>query len=95
MLRVAAGLLALCLLQSCGGGGGGGGGGNNNAPFTITLDRTSISFDAFEGEFPPTQTINATARGDYTGDTLFVGATVEGTAIDPAIEITIVSDTMR
>lgn len=93
LLRIAVGALALCLLQSCGGGGGGDGGGNNNARFTITLDRTTIAFDAFEGEFPPGQLINATARGEYTGEQLFVGATVEGQGIDPTIQINILSDT--
>jgi hypothetical protein len=89
---MAASLLALALLQSCGGGGGGGGS-NNSSSFSITLDRTSISFDAFEGEFAPTQTILATARGEYDGDTLFVGATVEEQGIDPTIEILILGDT--
>jgi hypothetical protein len=90
---MAASLLALALLQSCGGGGGGSGSSNNNSSFSITLDRTSIAFEAFEGGFAPTQNILATARGEYDGDTLFVGATVEGQGIDPTIEIIIISDT--
>jgi hypothetical protein len=92
LLRIAASLLVLVLLQSCGGGGGGGSS-NSNSSFSITLDRTSIAFEAFEGGFAPTQNILATARGEYDGDTLFVGATVEGPGIDPTIEILILSDT--
>jgi hypothetical protein len=96
LLRMAASLLALCLLQSCGGGGGGGGassGGGNDAGFTITLDRTAISFEAFEGGSAATQIILATAHGEYTHDELFVGATVEGQGIDPTIQVIILSET--
>src|SRR5262245_28527357 len=94
LLGIVASLIALVLLQACGGGGGSGGGNpGNGAGFTITLDRTSIAFTAFEGAFAPTQHISATARGEYTEDELFVGATVEGQGIDPNIQIVILSDT--
>lgn len=90
LLRLAAGLLVLCLLQSCGGGGGGGDDGGSQSRFTISLNRTSIAFELFEGEGgpTPTQTILATTTGEPEGD-LFVGATVEGQGIDPTIQILI------
>jgi hypothetical protein len=92
LLRTAAGLLALVLLQACGGGGGGGGSSNNNSSFSISLDRTSIAFEAFEGAFAQTQDILATVHGEYDGQ-LFVGATVEGEGIEPDITLAILSDT--
>ncbi len=85
LLRLAAGLLVLCLLQSCGGGGGDDDDGGQ-ARFTISLNRSSIAFEMFEGGPTPTQTILASTSGDYDG-TLFVGATVEGQGIDPTIQI--------
>lgn len=95
-LRVASATILLCLLQACGGGGGGGGDGGGGggdggggAGFTISLDRTSIAYDFFEGTQPPTQTVTAIARGEYTGN-LYVAATLEGgQGIDPAIPIAI------
>ncbi|WP_153067212.1 hypothetical protein [Steroidobacter cummioxidans] len=91
LLRVVSALVLLGLLQACGGGGGGGGGdggGGGGAGFSIGLDRTSVTFEFFEGAEPPTRVINATASGEYTGN-LYVGATVEGPGIDPTIPIVV------
>lgn len=87
LLRLAAGLLVLCLLQSCGGGGGGDDGGGQSR-FTISLNRSSIAFELFEGGPASTQTILATTSGEPDGD-LFVGATVEGQGINPTIQVLI------
>lgn len=90
LVRVVSTLVLLGLLQACGGGGGGGGSGGSGggAGFNITLDRTNVTFDFFEGAPPPTQVITATARGEYTGN-LYVAATVEGPGIDPTIPIVV------
>lgn len=87
LLRVISTLVLLGLLQACGGGGGGGSG-DGDAGFSISLDRTNITFDFFEGANPPTQVITATARGEYSGN-LYVAATLEGPGIDPTIPIVI------
>lgn len=95
LLRVVSTLVLLGLLQACGGGGGGGdGGGGGGGGFNISLDRTNVTFDFFEGAPPPTQVITATARGEYTGN-LYVAATVEGPGIDPTIPIEVSGVTGR
>lgn len=82
-LRLAALAPLLVVLAACGGGGGGGGG------LSFSLDRNAIAFEYEESpSFVPTETVTATATGSYSG-TLYVGAIVEGTAIDPLVIATI------
>jgi hypothetical protein len=53
---------------------------------SFALDHTSLAYDYSEGANPPSQTITATAQGSYSG-TLYVGAVVEGSGIDPSISL--------
>lgn len=88
-LRIAVIAPLLVVLAACGGGGGGGGDGGGRNGLTFTLDRSSIAFDYEQAPFPPPpQTVTATATGNYSG-TLYVGAVVEGTAINPLVQATI------
>jgi len=77
---------ACVLLAACGGGGGAGG---RSSQFRITLDRTSLTFDAYEGTSTGNdQTIIATATGDFEG-TLYLGAIIEGQGVRTPIVLTI------
>jgi hypothetical protein len=81
-------LFLTILVAACGGGGGSGSSdGGGSGSLTFTLDRTSIGFDFTEnpaGGILPMQTVTATAQGTYSG-ALYVGAIVEGTAINNII----------
>jgi hypothetical protein len=99
MVRNRLGACALTLLASfllsCGGGGGGGSSsssGGANDRLTFTADRASIAFEYMEGNGNPPQEVSITAAGKLP-DTLYIGAVVEGTGINPAIEIFISGST--
>jgi hypothetical protein len=80
--------------NSPGGGSTGGGTTSSGDGLTITLDRNSLAFTAFERETLSAQVINVTASGQYDGE-LYVGATVDGQGIDPTIRIDINGTTAR
>lgn len=82
MVRKTLAALCVLLLGSCGGGGGG----DSPAPgsnFRVSFDRSSVSFEQYEGSGAQPQTITATATGD-PGGTVFVSVTIEGDHIDPS-----------
>jgi hypothetical protein len=78
--------LAAMVLVACGGGGSGSSGGG----FSLRLDRSSVTFEYFEGVAPPSQTVTATVIGAYSG-TIYVGAIINGTGIDPNISLSLSS----
>jgi Viral BACON domain len=86
VFRIAVLALFGCLLSGCSGGGGGGQGASGSGPdFKLSLDRTSLTFQATEGGTPPApQTIVATWTGTPP-DPAHVAATVQGTGIVPTI----------
>lgn len=79
----------LLAVAACGGGGGGDGGANS---FSVTLDRSAITFNQYEGASPSSQVITGTIHGSYNGS-LFVAAIVENTggtnAINPNIPLSV------
>lgn len=80
---------ALCaLLSACGGGGGGGDDGGGRNAFTITLDRSAVSFEYMTGAQPPQQIVTARWSGQPPSS-LFIGAQMEGDALEPFIPVTI------
>lgn len=75
-------ILALAgLLVSCGGGGGGGG--SSSPSFSVSFNRSSLSFDSFEGGLGAPQTIIATGNGD-PGGTIYVAVLIEGQGVAPS-----------
>lgn len=88
LFRLAVLVLLSSVLAACGGGGGSGGGSKS---FRVTVDRTSLTFDTTPGGNRPTEIINATTTGTVP-DPLYVGAIVEGSGIDPNIQIVVASN---
>src|SRR5690349_17845623 len=91
--KLAAALLAFCLVTSCGGGGGGGGGSNGggggSSGVHFTPDHTNVDFVYDEGAvFMPTSSVVVTASGTFNG-TLYIGAVADGQGIDPNIQAAI------
>lgn len=83
-MSLAAAALLCLMLSACGGGGGGGGG--SGSGFNVRLGETSLTFDFVEGAQPAPQTISASWTGTPP-DPVYLGAVVEGNAIDPSIPI--------
>ena len=89
---IAATFLFLTLVACGGGGGDTGGGGSGGGPsgsgggVTFSLDKSAINFDFLQNAPLPSDTITATGRDPFSG-TLYVGAIVEGTGIDPNITL--------
>lgn len=83
--RAAGAVLSVAVaLAGCGGGGGGSGGEPSPSGFSVTLDRSSIDVTFDEGSLPAAMKVVATASGTVPNP-LFVGAVVEGDALDPNI----------
>lgn len=94
--RFALGSLLLCTLLACGGGGGGSSDGSQGATpsnvdangFSVTLDKSSISFTYQEdAPYASPEVINATPHGPLPKQ-LYVLATVEGQGISSYIPAT-------
>jgi hypothetical protein len=89
-----AALASTLVLAACGGGGGGGGDSSAGSDFRVTLDRTTVAF-SYDANSPPAPAfVVATATGTPPA-TLYVGAVVEGTGIDPVIPAIVTGTTAR
>lgn len=82
--RRAAGVLLAVLLSSCGGGGGGDDGGAAGG-FSVSYDRSSVSFDYESGEGVAPATVEASTRGTPSGN-VYVGTGTPNGQADPNIE---------
>jgi hypothetical protein len=89
------GLALAALLSSCGGGGGGGDGGGaagtgtGGGELQVSFNTANLSFSQTEGlpDANATKVISASASGGDGKERIYVGATIDGQGIQPAVPV--------